>query len=99
MPIPVIEPRPPAILVVEDDADLRDNLGMLFSDAGFRVLPAEGAREAMALLAEADATVVLADSFLGDGTGLDVLRAARRRRRAARRGPPGGSSAAAPRSH
>ena len=74
----------PAILLVEDDADLRDNLRMLFADAGFRVVAAAGAREAEGFLPGSGAVVVLADYFLGDGNGLEVLRAARHHLPAAR---------------
>jgi CheY-like chemotaxis protein len=63
------------ILIVEDDAALRETLRDLLSAAGHRVAMAtEGAQALHALLTTDVRTVVLLDVWLPDGTGLDVLR-------------------------
>jgi CheY-like chemotaxis protein len=44
----------PLVLVVDDDADIRETLCDLLADEGYRVAQAENGRDALALLARAD---------------------------------------------
>src|SRR5688500_18284273 len=65
---------PSAVLLVEDDALLRQAFRILLEDAGYRVLEAGSARDAIATArAETPAAVVL-DMGLPDRPGLDVAR-------------------------
>ncbi|HEX6587625.1 MAG TPA: response regulator [Longimicrobiales bacterium] len=65
---------PSPVLLVEDDALLRQAFRILLEDAGFRVLEAGSARDAIATAqAEKPAAVVL-DMGLPDRPGLDVAR-------------------------
>ena len=72
----------PAVLVVEDDADIRDLVAALLRDEGYRAVPASGHAAALAILGEARFALVLADAEArgaGDPArwdGLERLRAA-----------------------
>lgn len=61
------------ILVVEDEATLRNSLVSFLSQEGFEVCEARNAREASASL-EQDPDVVLMDWRLPDGEGLELVR-------------------------
>ena len=61
-------------LIVEDDAGLRDSLGLLVGREGYDVRYASNRAEAQRLLAEASADVVLLDLGLPDGDGIELLR-------------------------
>lgn len=52
---------PPTILVVDDDADLRDLMTLLLEDAGYRVLTARDGREALDQVSREVPAVVLLD--------------------------------------
>jgi DNA-binding response OmpR family regulator len=67
------------VLVVEDDERIRGLLAALLADTGVTVSTAAAADEAILLIGEDDVDVVLSDTSLRDGTGLDVLTAARAR--------------------
>jgi DNA-binding response OmpR family regulator len=67
---------PQTILLVEDEAPIREGLQERLEREGYRVLPAATRREALELLASAP-DLVLLDRRLPDGEGLDVLRAVR----------------------
>src|SRR5690348_10795042 len=63
------------ILIVEDDAALRETLRDLLAVAGHQVAVAAEGAQALDTLRTTDArTIVLLDVRLPDGTGLDVLR-------------------------
>ncbi|MES1172419.1 MAG: response regulator [Bacteroidota bacterium] len=63
------------ILVVEDEADLRQVLAYNLRDAGHEVLMASEGREGLALAAEQPPDLVLLDLMLPDISGLEVCRA------------------------
>ena len=65
------------ILVVEDDDDTVAALRMLLDDAGYPSVSAGDATSAIALLRQADPGLVLLDWSLDEGTGEEVLLAAR----------------------
>lgn len=66
------------ILVVEDDAMLRDGLRVGLGMAGARVDDVESCAEARAALAAGRFDAVILDLMLPDGSGLDVLAGMRR---------------------
>lgn len=66
----------PLVLVVDDDADLCDNLWELLHERGYRVSIAHDARQAAEQLRGAT-RVVLLDLVLPGGDGAEVLREAR----------------------
>jgi CheY-like chemotaxis protein len=61
-----------SVLVVEDNADLRDMYQEILASSGHHVRAAEGADEAIAALAQAPADVIVLD--LGIVGGIDALR-------------------------
>jgi two-component system cell cycle sensor histidine kinase/response regulator CckA len=62
------------ILVVDDDPLVRKSLTRLLSDAGFQVLVAANAEDALALTEEQDFAVAVVDKNLGgELNGLDIL--------------------------
>ena len=62
------------ILVVEDDAALREALCDTLSVAGFTVLPASDAEEALSLLSEHDVNLVVSDVQMAPIDGHELLR-------------------------
>lgn len=62
------------ILLVEDDAFLREGLTQLLTDEGCRITAAENARTARAHLGTAAFDLVILDVRLPDGNGLDICR-------------------------
>jgi len=76
-----MEPQGPAgrerILLVEDDRLERMNLTLVLGREGFALDVAENAAEAFKLLALTHYDLVLTDIGLPDGTGFDVLHAAK----------------------
>ncbi len=65
------------ILIVEDEESQRGLLKALLEQRGFTVRTASGVEDARRALAEAVPDLLLTDYNMPDGTGLDVLRAAR----------------------
>lgn len=63
----------PSVLVVEDDASIRNFILALLSSNGYRPLYAESGTEALALAASHCPDVLLLDLGLPDMDGLDVL--------------------------
>lgn len=61
------------ILVVDDDANVRDALLTILTDAGFQVLTAETFTESLAILREERFDLVLTDLCLPDATGMEVI--------------------------
>ncbi len=71
-------PAPRRIVVVEDNADLRQMLAELLKFCGHQVVVAATGREALALAAATDADVALIDIGLPDLDGCEVARRLRR---------------------
>ncbi|RMG08931.1 MAG: PAS domain-containing sensor histidine kinase [Planctomycetota bacterium] len=70
------------VLVVEDEPLLRRAARMALEERGYRVLLAEGRREALELSAASEEAIaaVVCDVVLGDGRGPEVVRALRAQR-------------------
>ena len=62
------------VLVVDDEADIRDLMEMTLMKMGLRVDTAEGARAALAKLDSEKYSLVLTDMRMPDGSGLEVVR-------------------------
>ncbi|MDZ7343652.1 MAG: sigma-54 dependent transcriptional regulator [candidate division KSB1 bacterium] len=63
-----------SILVVDDEESIRESLEKVLSKAGYRTATASSGNEALALLAEQPADVVLADLKMPDGDGIELLK-------------------------
>jgi two-component system nitrogen regulation response regulator NtrX len=61
------------ILIVDDEADIRDSLEAILREEDYVVTSAGTVAEALELLRDADYQAVLLDIWLPDGDGLDVL--------------------------
>ena len=72
-------PASPRILLVEDEAPLRDIYVTMLTLAGYRVQAAGSGRRAVSLLWENSFDLVITDIRMPDVDGVDVLRAARER--------------------
>lgn len=68
----------PAILVVDDDAAIREELAAYLGANGFSVAAAGSGAEAETAMASRSFDVVLLDLWLGNDNGFDVLRRLRR---------------------
>lgn len=66
--------RSPAVLVVDDEADLRELLSLTLVRLGLDVDTAESVGAARALLEQRHYSLCLTDMRLPDGTGLDLVR-------------------------
>jgi two-component system response regulator PilR (NtrC family) len=64
----------PRILVIDDEADLRELLEITLVKMGLDVDSASTVREARSLLGQHDYALVLTDMRLPDGTGLELVR-------------------------
>ena len=67
------------ILVVDDDADIREVLGDRLESLGYRVFAAETAKVGLELLERQNPQLVLLDIEMPDMNGIDMLREIRRR--------------------
>jgi two-component system, NtrC family, response regulator AtoC len=67
------------ILVVDDDADIREVLGDRLESLGYRVFAAETAKAGLELLERQNPQLVLLDIEMPDMNGIDMLREIRRR--------------------
>ena len=65
------------VLIVDDEADIRESLEAILSEEDYVITTAGTATEALELLRDADYQAVLLDIWLPDGDGLDVLSAIR----------------------
>ena len=63
------------ILVVDDEASLRELLRIVLEREGYQVIDAATYREAAQLLGQEEFDLVICDIVLPDGNGLDLLRA------------------------
>ncbi len=66
--------RVPAVLVVDDEADLRELVALTIVKLGFDVDTAGSLARARELLAQNSYALCLTDMRLGDGTGMDLVR-------------------------
>jgi DNA-binding NtrC family response regulator len=65
------------LLIVDDEASLRDFLSIVFEEDGWRVETAASLAEAAAALQRAEPDIVLCDLMLPDGSGIDFIRDAK----------------------
>ncbi len=66
-------PRDINILIVDDEAEMREPLGDIFREEGYRVVTVENKTRAQKELRENFFNIALTDLMLPDGTGLDLL--------------------------
>ncbi|HEV7745236.1 MAG TPA: response regulator [Pyrinomonadaceae bacterium] len=64
----------PRILLVEDHADTRELMVFLLTQANYEVLSAGCVAEALILLKKEDPDLVVLDSWLPDGNGLELCK-------------------------
>ena len=65
------------ILIVDDEAFIRENLERIIAEDGYRPISTEFPDEAIRIVSEEEISLVLLDLNLGNSSGLDVLRAMR----------------------
>lgn len=63
----------PCILVVDDDADVRELICRMLETNGYRAVPAEGGREALDRMRLLDPDLVITDVVMPDMDGFEVL--------------------------
>jgi DNA-binding NtrC family response regulator len=64
----------PTLLIVDDEAEMRRALKRTLDEEPYRILEADGAQAAMAILAREPVHVVLSDHNMPGMSGLDLLR-------------------------
>ncbi len=74
LPISTPVKRPHVVAVVDDDPSLRKALGRLLTTLGYRVELFASSEALMNASASLDATCLVIDINLGDGSGLDLAR-------------------------
>jgi two-component system response regulator PilR (NtrC family) len=62
------------LLIIDDEASLRDFLGIVFEGEGWRVEAVGSLGDARAAIQRAEPDVVLCDLMLPDGSGIDLIR-------------------------
>ncbi|CAG0960359.1 sigma-54 dependent transcriptional regulator [Geobacter sp.] len=62
------------ILIIDDEAFIRENVERVLGDEGYQVLPAAGGKEALEIVSEEDVDLVLLDLNLGTEDGIEVLK-------------------------
>lgn len=67
-------PMRPSVLLVEDDAGIRDAFRILLEESGYRVADAATGRDAIRMAEGESPDVVVLDLGLPDVSGLDVAR-------------------------
>jgi GAF domain-containing protein len=68
-------PRPGSVLVIDDEADVRDLVADVLTSHGYHITVASGGREGLARFEAADYDVVLTDVGMPDLDGWEVARA------------------------
>ena len=63
------------ILIVDDEAFIRENLERILAEDGYRPLSTESPDDAVKIVADEEISLVLLDLNLGNRSGLDVLKA------------------------
>ena len=74
---PIVDRRPPRILVVDDERSMRELLAIVLRREGYEVLLAESGRTAIDTLEREPVDLLISDIKMPDLTGVDVLRAAK----------------------
>ncbi|WP_054698801.1 response regulator [Desulfosarcina cetonica] len=72
------EITPKTILIVDDEADIREVLAIALMDMGYRTLEAENAPAAFSLFLEAAPEIVVTDIKMPGGDGIELLRKIKR---------------------
>jgi len=67
------------ILVIDDEESIRFSFDRFLAAEGHKVITAKGYAEALARMDETEFTLILADIFLQDGCGIDILQEVIRR--------------------
>jgi len=62
------------LLIVDDEASLRDFLSIVFEEEGWHVETAGSLAESRAALAKQEPELILCDLMLPDGSGIDLVR-------------------------
>src|SRR5690349_9296372 len=62
------------ILIIDDEAFIRENVERILGDDGYAVLGAANSKEALHLVGEEELDLVLLDLNLGTESGLDLLK-------------------------
>ncbi len=62
-----------SVLIVDDEAGIRESLQQIFEDEGYEVLASETGEEGLALIDSMPVDLVLLDVWLPDRDGIDVL--------------------------
>lgn len=75
---PIVSPRPPRILIVDDDLALRELVRFALHRAGFATTEAADGRAALTRFAAEGADLVVLDVMLPELDGVEVCRALRR---------------------
>jgi two-component system, cell cycle response regulator CpdR len=68
---------PHTVLLVDDDAVVRESMGHLLGSLGFCVLAAQNSHEAMRRLAQIQVDVLLADIVMPDLNGIELAKRAK----------------------
>ena len=76
----VTDKTPPVLLVVDDDANIRQIMRLLLEAAGYRVLCAADGREAMQLIEAQAFDLILTDMLMPGSDGLELLSAMKKSR-------------------
>ncbi len=76
---PILQPDKGRILVVDDEADIREGLELLLTSEGYRVELAENGGEGVRKMEQQAYDLVLLDLMMPDRSGMDVLEEVRRR--------------------
>jgi len=63
------------ILIIDDEAFIRENVERILGEEGYQVLAASGRQDALEIVSEEDVDLVLLDLNLGTEDGIDVLKA------------------------
>jgi CheY-like chemotaxis protein len=66
--------EPPSVLLVEDDADVRNMLDLLFDEWGYRATMAKTATEGLKYLLERRFDMIVLDNWLPDLDGIELCR-------------------------
>ena len=67
------------VLLIEDNADLRDYLRLALRSEGYQVLTARNGKEALGLLDGQDLDAVITDLFMPEMDGIETISALRRK--------------------
>lgn len=70
--------RPQRVLIVDDNPDIREFIEDLLDAAGYEAVTASNGDEALALLRERRADIVVTDLFMPERDGLETIDALRR---------------------